>query len=338
MLQFSISIIAFVFLFIFYDRILKKYTSLSYYYRCLLVFLLSLPALKINSILFIFEIHFVLIYMILAIFIKNKKAIVISMIASSLMMGYGYWNVKNIVRTEYQIDAPQSLQHDYTITFISDLHYPTTMNKKELENLVERISYEQSDMVICGGDMIDENTSTKKREEFFEIMSQLTRQCPVYYILGNHDLGKYSLTNSISIEEMETLACQNHMKILQDQVIVQDDIVLIGRNDVKNSHRKDIAELLPQKLSDRFVIVCDHQPKDLQSISSKNVDLHLSGHTHSGQIFPLYFIYELFGINEMNYGSEYYQHMMAINTSGVGGWGFPVRTQGHSEYVVIQIK
>ena len=29
--------------------------------------------------------------------------------------------------------------------------------------------------------------------------------------------------------------------------------------------------------------------------------------------------------------------MSAINTSGVSGWGFPIRTEHHSEFVIVNI-
>ncbi len=110
----------------------------------------------------------------------------------------------------------------------------------------------------------------------------------------------------------------------------------------------------------------DHKPMELIQTSLHSINLHLSGHTHGGQIFPMYYLYELFNINELNYGlASYnqmkaintsgvagwglfninelnyglasYNQMKAINTSGVAGWGFPVRTQFNSEYVVIDI-
>ena len=85
-------------------------------------------------------------------------------------------------------------------------------------------------------------------------------------------------------------------------------------------------------------MVFDHQPRELDRLAEYGVDLHLSGHVHAGQIFPLYYLYEFLGINELNYGLEKREQMTAINTSGAAGWGFPVRTQKNSEYVVVNIK
>lgn len=49
-------------------------------------------------------------------------------------------------------------------------------------------------------------------------------------------------------------------------------------------------------------------------------------------------MFELLNINELNYGVKKINQMHAINTSGAGVWGFPIRTQMHSEYVILHIK
>lgn len=60
------------------------------------------------------------------------------------------------------------------------------------------------------------------------------------------------------------------------------------------------------------------------------MNLHLSGHTHAGQIFPLNFM--------MQYGYYKNGNYHSIVSSGYGAWGFPFRTAGRSEMVLIQIK
>ncbi|WP_297670883.1 hypothetical protein [Thomasclavelia sp.] len=115
-------------------------------------------------------------------------------------------------------------------------------------------------------------------------------------------------------------------------------MTIIGRKELYQPNRKDILQLTKSINENQFNIILDHQPKDLKTSAKSNIDLHLSGHTHAGQIFPAYYIFELFNINELNYGKEKIDNMIAINSSGIGGWGFPIRTQNHSEYVVINIK
>ena len=68
-----------------------------------------------------------------------------------------------------------------------------------------------------------------------------------------------------------------------------------------------------------------------------SIDLSLSGHTHAGQIWPTGQLGELIGVNELNYGYRQDGDYQVIVSSGIGGWGYPIRTGGHSEYVVITL-
>lgn len=43
------------------------------------------------------------------------------------------------------------------------------------------------------------------------------------------------------------------------------------------------------------------------------------------------------GISDLNYGEKTMKNSRLIVTSGIGGWGYPIRTGGHCEYVMIHI-
>lgn len=74
-----------------------------------------------------------------------------------------------------------------------------------------------------------------------------------------------------------------------------------------------------------YNIVLDHQPQ-------------LSGHTHNGQMFPLSYSYHLQPDFTGNYGKETFKHYAKNISSGLVGWGFPIRTEDICEYVVVNIK
>ena len=67
------------------------------------------------------------------------------------------------------------------------------------------------------------------------------------------------------------------------------------------------------------------------------IDLQLSGHTHAGQVFPMLPLWNLLGINEMNYGYRHDDNFNAIVSSGMGTWGFAMRTSKNCEIVVIDL-
>lgn len=45
----------------------------------------------------------------------------------------------------------------------------------------------------------------------------------------------------------------------------------------------------------------------------------------------------LFHFDELNYGEQKQGNLNAIVTSGIAGWGYPIRTEKHSEYVVVNL-
>lgn len=85
-------------------------------------------------------------------------------------------------------------------------------------------------------------------------------------------------------------------------------------------------------------IVLDHQPRGTKENIKNNIDLQLSGHTHNGQMFSLSYSYHLQSDFAGNYGKETFKHHTKIISSGLVGWGFPIRTKGICEYVVVNIK
>lgn len=68
---------------------------------------------------------------------------------------------------------------------------------------------------------------------------------------------------------------------------------------------------------------------------AQGVDLEVSGHTHAGQIWPVGWLSELTGV--LNYGEYQSRECKVIVSSGFTGWGYPLRTEGHCEYVIIHL-
>lgn len=55
-------------------------------------------------------------------------------------------------------------------------------------------------------------------------------------------------------------------------------------------------------------------------------------------MLPLSYSYHLQPDFAGNYGKETFMHCTKIISSGLVGWGFPIRTEGICEYVVVNIK
>lgn len=271
---------------------------------------------------------------------KSYKSGVITMVVTGLIMCYGYWNISNIVQKDYQITTAKELsKENYRVALIADVHVGDNMSGERLEKACEEIQKQNPDMVILAGDIVDEQTTKEQMEEAFSILGDLKSTYGTYFVYGNHDRQPYSNAPLYTEEDIETAITANGIKTLEDQsVAIDDSFLLVGRIDKGHDNKRlDVEQLIPKDTED-FVFVMDHQPSQLEENDQAGVDLMVSGHTHAGQVWPIGLLSQLIGINEKNYGYKKMDNLNVIVTSGLNGWGYPVRTQGKSEYVIIDIK
>ena len=55
-------------------------------------------------------------------------------------------------------------------------------------------------------------------------------------------------------------------------------------------------------------------------------------------VLCLVFLFSFIRVNDLNYGIEVINNFHGIVTSGMGGWGYAMRTAKHSEIVVVNLK
>lgn len=267
---------------------------------------------------------------------------VLSVAATILVLGYGCWNMRHVCRTDYTVYTEKSIRDEgYRICMISDLHYGLTMNAGRLMEYCEEIEKTKPDLLILCGDIVDENTTKEKMQEVFQIFSKVDTAYGIYYVYGNHDRGLYSSEPDFTPDELEAAIEDSGIHILlDDREEINGELLLIGQDDRTNpgsASLKSSEELLEEADSRDFLLLLEHQPRDLQKNAELGYDLQLSGHTHGGQIWPVGEVSDLLGFGEMNYGYRKTGKFQVIVSSGMAGWNYPVRTGKHSEYVIIRI-
>lgn len=260
---------------------------------------------------------------------------------------YGAINMTQIYRTEYTVSSP-FIRDSYKILFISDLHYDTIQNPRILEQHIEQFNKEDLDLVIFGGDLCDESTSFLSMQNMFDTLGQIKSRFGSYFVFGNHDRQLYSSNPEYSTADFEKYAQDSGIRILKDSgAIVAEDLAILGREDLSTDYfykksRKSVTDFLPEEaLCTKFLLVADHQPKKsaVRECLSYRCGLQLSGHTHAGQIFPFGQILKLFGgyvygkYTEVDESSK----IELIVSSGFTGWGYPMRTEQHCEYVIVNL-
>lgn len=249
---------------------------------------------------------------------------------------YGYFNIRNIVETRYEVSTSK-ISSSLRILFLSDAHYGTVLHRGSLEKLKEDVKEQNIDVLILGGDLVDENTTKEEMNEIFEILGSIPSTYGTYFVYGNHDRQKYIKEKAFSSEELNEAFLKNHItQVVDENISLRDDIVLVGRED-KGEKRKNSEDLLKNIDPSKYIILVDHQPISYEENEKLGVDLMLSGHTHAGQIFPAGYFIRLFHMADLWYGKKTLNNMNAFVSSGLAGWGYPIRTEEHSEYVIVDL-
>jgi len=245
---------------------------------------------------------------------------------SLLYLTYAFVNMQ-ITVPNYHNYSSGKLSHDYKIVFFSDLHYGSAQSKDSVMKTLSKIRNESPDLIILGGDITDEYTSPDELDFIYEQLGSMG--IPVYFIYGNHDYMTVSNEGLVNVLE------SNGIRILRDsEEFINDDLVLLGRDDITSSGRVPVKEL-PELPEDRYVICIDHSPYQYDDIAAGIYDVQLSGHVHAGQLFPLQFVYDF--AEDNIYGAFRIGSTDLYVTSGVSGWCFPLRTEEHSYYEVISL-
>ena len=273
----------------------------------------------------------------------HKKGVIAFIIFLVIIIGSVY-GMNHIELTQYNLTTDKIDNESYSLVWLSDIHYGTVQNPQLVKESISKINDLKPDIVVLGGDIVDERTSKEDMNEVFRQLGEINSTYGTYYIFGNHDTQPSSTdyengNRTFSDEELERAITCNGIRILNDEKTqINGDIVLVGRSDPKWEDavdRIDLPDILNESDRSRYVVVLDHQPVEYEQNSRQGADLQISGHTHGGQMFPFAIMEKLMG--HLIYGEYHFGNMEQIVSSGLTGWGWPMRNEAKCEYVLINI-
>ncbi len=249
-----------------------------------------------------------------------------------MIVTYGSFKAYTPVVRELSISIPkkESSLDKLKVVVASDFHLGLLSNKAHLQRFVRKSNKQKPDLVLLVGDLVDDDPIWFVKKGMSEVMKQLESTYGIYGVLGNHEY--YGGKIPLLIEEMKA---SNVRMLLDETIEVGESFYLTGREDLTNKKRKQLKELSPNKRHLPWFVM-DHTPSNLLIPQEEKVDLHVSGHTHLGQMWPNHlFTRRIF---ELDYGYRKKGSMHAIVSSGFGFWGPPIRIGSQSEIWSIQIK
>ncbi len=253
----------------------------------------------------------------------------IPVIIVAILLPYGYFHMRDVRQTTYTV-VSEKIETPTRILFVSDLHFGTAMDAERLQTYCEKMQEAKPDLVVLGGDIVDEATEKADMRAAFTALGGIESTYGAYFVYGNHDRAGSGFTQ----QELEAAIGSSGITILRDESAQVGELMLYGAEDRSSRDRLPAASLLKGAENNRFSLLISHQPSGAEDCAAAGADLMLSGHTHGGQIWPLGYAVALIS---PNYGEYRFGEMTLIVSSGICGWGYDVRTQGVSEYVIVDV-
>jgi uncharacterized protein len=245
---------------------------------------------------------------------------------------YGSYNASHARITELTFES-EKITAPMTIALVTDVHLGRIIGKDDARKMSRRINALHPDVILIGGDLFDESLYSVIRDNQGDYLMMLHAPLGVYAVTGNHEyIG--------GVDESVAYMKSHGIRVLRDEMVQVGQIYLAGREDIRVERmsaikRKALNIITASYKSDKPLVVLDHQPVAVHESISKNTFLHLSGHTHHGQFWPLgFFLPYMF---EFSKGYSKAADTNVYVSAGHGTWGPPVRINSTPEIVKINL-
>jgi predicted MPP superfamily phosphohydrolase len=232
---------------------------------------------------------------------------------------------------EIRIKVPNLPIESLKIVHLADLHITPYVSTKKIINIFSKIMDLKPDIIVFTGDIMDFDIN--KNDKFMEYgFANLKSPYGIYAVSGNHDY----YTGIKSFQEMFS---KLGIKVLNDENIMVKNtdrtniINIAGINDINYHNTQKISQSLSNLNLKYPTIFLSHRPESFDIASSYADIIAFAGHTHAGQIPPVWIVRKFF--MKYNYGIYNLGKSIMYITSGTRLWGPPMRLFSTSEIAVI---
>lgn len=238
------------------------------------------------------------------------------------------------------------------IIWLTDLQVGNHKKDVWVKKIIKNIEKEKPDLIILGGDIIDNEGSFIDETVYLEPFSDLFKKYPTYYILGNHEYGigsayKEDINNHTAnrVQEVKIKMADLGAILIKNQLycpkVKEQKICLYGLDEIwANEPNFDELEKWDKNNS---LILLTHNPDGITYWPENYPmpDLTLAGHTHGGQIYlPFYGPLGNAGIQlDKKYyrGEQKYKDADIYISVGAGESGGAIRFGATPELTVLTI-
>lgn len=219
------------------------------------------------------------------------------------------------------------------VVVLSDTHLGTMIGSNWLEARIAQVQALYPDLIILAGDII-EGDDADKEEMLVRSFRKFSAPMGVWAVTGNHEYYA-GLAHSLQLLD------QAGARVLRDRNIeLRPGLVLAGVDDLTSRRQRgETGQFMERALDGRApgaTILVSHSPMEPERAAALGAGLMISGHTHSGQIWP--FNYAVRAFYPLVAGRYNVNGMTAIVCRGTGTWGPRMRLWGRGEILEIVLR
>ncbi len=185
-------------------------------------------------------------------------------------------------RTIYSSKLPKEFD-GLKVVQISDINYGTSINKKQLKNIVKKINLTKPDIVILTGDLLNDKQeyNSKDIENITKELSNIETTIDKYAIYGDNDYQDKNWetiindSNFINLNDTYKIIYKPNSQILISGISTTD-------NDKDTSDKiNETSKYLTN--NNLYSVLALHEPDTVKDIDYDQFDLILAGHSLGGQ-------------------------------------------------------
>lgn len=231
---------------------------------------------------------------------------------------------------KFELESPK-ITRPLRMVHLSDLH-AKRFGKKNCR-LVNAVVKLRPDIIVFTGDII--HLYRKPGEEAaLELVEQLVKVAPFYYVSGNHEM-RYRNYREFSKKLADAGAI-----VLENEYVIIHGIALVGLGCAHLKNNK-IFEITPD--FDTYKVLLAHEPQFLRRYARAGYDLVLSGHAHGGQWRFPFTDQGVYApgqglLPELTSGEHILGSTHMIISRGLGNSEFPLRINNRPQIVVVDLK
>lgn len=245
-------------------------------------------------------------------------------------------NARYVELTSQKIPAPLNR---FKIIYFSDVHYNLFTDKTRLTDIVSKINVEKPDVVLFGGDLINNLEKQPLTQEQNSDLIDTLKSIEAKY-------GKFAVTSMLEQSSDYTLNTTKKILHLAEFEVIDGKLLEIHYNGASfnllgvgaKSDAQTINNALETLKPDLLTLAFAHEPNQVELIQPSRFDYMMAGFTHGGQINLPLFNNSFFKNQKYTKKTQTMDNFRLDISNGVGTDLVDMRLFAQADFIVLTLK